>query len=131
MKLNTTLLTLLILIFSMGKAIGQDNIDKTFTERMSEIVTSITADNTLSIESVSFGSYLENETSNTLVVQPKKAISYTRAELISKTTNKTVVDNKLIGGKNKIDLNGIQPDTYMLILTNDKGDISVEEIIII
>jgi len=115
----------------MGKAIGQDNIDKTFTERMSEIVTSITADNTLSIESVSFGSYLENETSNTLVVQPKKAISYTRAELISKTTNKTVVDNKLIGGKNKIDLNGIQPDTYMLILTNDKGDISVEEIIII
>lgn len=68
---------------------------------------------------------------NELSINVKSEITYTTAELLSKTDNSTVYDMQINGNKESIDLSQTKPGTYYMILSNEDGDVLSEKITIL
>ena len=67
---------------------------------------------------------------NTLEFDGGENYKYSKIQLTNKETNKTMI-SRSIDSDYKIDVNLLDPGAYILILSNEKGDIKSEEIIII
>ena len=98
------------------------------THAKSTIVTNSSEANYFNI--LDFGSYFVPGTNNLQLV-PQKEIVYTKAELINKETNQLHKSIILDSTTKMIDLSGTPASTYLLILTNEAGNISVEELTIL
>jgi len=76
------------------------------------------------------GAYIATGDSH-LYINKNYDYKFTRAELLEKSTNKQVFKINLGDPSEFVDLNDIESGVYVLILTNDEGDIDVEELNIV
>jgi len=68
--------------------------------------------------------------SNLINIDINNEVIYTKAELLSSETNKTVRTTNLDSDNKSVDLNNIDSGSYYLILSNEKGDVFSEKLII-
>lgn len=72
-----------------------------------------------------------NSTTGLLNIAVKSDIKYTKIELFDKKSNTTIQTLEISGSKESVDLSEVDPGTYYMILSNKKGDILSEKLIII
>ncbi len=79
--------------------------------------------------SADFGSYVIPNTNYLKITAPDGKV-YTKAQMSNKTTGKLIFNLSLDLNKSAIDMSNTKPGVYKLILTNKKGDIYAEDIMI-
>ena len=76
-------------------------------------------------------SFRMNTTTGLLNIAVKSNIKYTKIELLNKNSNTTIQTLEINGSKESVDLSEVDPGTYFMILSNKKGDILSEKLIIL
>jgi len=64
---------------------------------------------------------------NQILVPNKSEVNYSRLEVINAESNKMMFTTAMYNTDNTVDLSSFPPGNYMIILTNDAGNISVEK----
>ena len=69
-------------------------------------------------------------TTNTLKISSKDNVTYDKAQLTNLDTKNTVMKIELSSSNNTMSLENIKPGKYMLILSNEAGNIRTQELYI-
>jgi len=137
-KIIFNIAVLTLLISSYGKA--QSNALLASNSEMVSFETKLVSESTNSASKKSTPKYYTvpeskvgfqmDPVSNLINIDINNEVIYTKAELLSSETNKTVRTTNLDSDNKSVDLNNIDSGSYYLILSNEKGDVFSEKLII-
>ena len=108
------------------EAAPENKVKKSSTKNLKDRVEAIYYD----ISDLDFISDIDLST-NTLKITSKDNVTYDRAQLTHLETNNTVAKIELSSSNNTMRLENIKPGKYILILSNDAGNIRSQELYIL